>query len=119
LSFRVEAHAGAGGADAGGFLGGPGLEGEVAGGGFLVVFSCAGIGGESGDGILIGVAQLACAPGEEVVVEGQAVHVIAGVGVGLDGGFVAFFARDAAFGDGRAKVDGPERRDGDGRLIED
>jgi enoyl-CoA hydratase len=28
-------------------------------------------------------------------------------------------ARDAAFGDGRARVDGPERRDAAGRLIED
>lgn len=28
-------------------------------------------------------------------------------------------ARDAAFGDGRARVNGPEKRDADGRLIED
>ena len=28
-------------------------------------------------------------------------------------------ARDAAFGDGRARVEGPERRDKDGRLVED
>jgi enoyl-CoA hydratase len=28
-------------------------------------------------------------------------------------------ARDAAFGDGRARVDGPEKRDAEGRLIED
>lgn len=28
-------------------------------------------------------------------------------------------ARDAAFGDGRARVDGPETRDADGRLVED
>jgi enoyl-CoA hydratase len=30
----------------------------------------------------------------------------------------AFRARDAAFGDGRARVEGPELRDGDGNLIE-
>lgn len=28
-------------------------------------------------------------------------------------------ARDAAFGDGRARVDGPEKRDGEGRLTDD
>ena len=28
-------------------------------------------------------------------------------------------ARDAAFGDGRARVKGPEKRDADGRLIAD
>jgi enoyl-CoA hydratase len=31
----------------------------------------------------------------------------------------AFKERDAKFGDGRARVEGPELRDADGRLIED